>query len=121
MRMIDKPKGADPWLTPREAAELMLEVRKFPRDRRVVRNEQKRIEAACREYWTGFKARSNSKASTEDLKRLPTLKGIDCDRFGDGYRFRLSELQRWVYQNAVRGQAFATALVPEKVRRALRG
>lgn len=85
-------KKCDPWLSPREAAELLLDHKSFPRTILQIRTLQKQICAACAEHMAG-------------------RPGIACDRIGRTYRFRLSELERWCRRRSERGMAYLKAVV----------
>lgn len=44
------PRKTEPWLSPREAAELLLDHKSFPRTTLQIRNLQKQICTACAEH-----------------------------------------------------------------------
>ena len=110
LKPVPQPKSADPWLSPREAAERLLEVNVFPRSAKVVRAFTKMIQKACRanvEYREWVLA--NRDADPE--KYYGRDIGIDCDQFQAGrYRFRLSELARWIHRHSQRGLCYGRAL-----------
>lgn len=109
LKPIPQPKEADPWLSPREASERLLEVNAFPRSPSVVRNLTKSIQGACRAN-AEFRAwvLANRDADPGDYDRDI---GIDCDQLLNGqYRFRLSELARWSHRNSRRGLCYSAAL-----------
>ena len=80
-------RSVDPWLSPREAAELLLDHKTFPRTPLQVRTLSKQICAACATFMAGGS-------------------GIDCDRIGRTYRFKKSELERWCRRRSERGLAY---------------
>lgn len=84
-------RTADPWLSPREAAELLLDHKVFPRTILQIRTLQKQICTACAEHMAG-------------------RPGIACDRIGRTYRFQLSELERWCRRRSHLGKAYLEAV-----------
>lgn len=85
------PRKVDPWLSPREASELLLDHKAFPRTPLQIRTLQKQICTACAAHMAGEP-------------------GITCDRIGRTYRFKLSELERWCRRRSEKGEAYLKAV-----------
>ena len=80
----------DPWLSTREAAELMLNYPEFPRTRQRLRTEQIAIAEACKQYQKDASHRN----------------GLASEKVGRDYRFRLSELNRWNARRSSNGGVY---------------
>lgn len=89
-----KPAAGDPWLSPREAAELVLGHAHYPRDKRVIRNMTKRITKACCIH-------ENTKLD----KEYRVYFGLVCPPpLPNGRReILLSEVLRWTNRLRIRG------------------